>query len=92
MRNSTKARIHQIVENSIRKVLRENETSIREPYYQLINAIDKFEEAFENEYDTTDNANQEVISALEAAREKVDELVRHPEGNGSTKMWDNVGF
>jgi len=92
MRNSTKARIHQIVENSIRKVLRENETSIKEPYYQLINAIDKFEEAFENEYDTTDDINQEVISALEAAREKVDELVRHPEGNGSTKMWDNVGF
>lgn len=89
MRNSTKARIHQIVENSIRKVLKENETSIKEPYYQLIDAIDKFEEAFENEYDTTDGANQEVISALEAAREKVDELVRHPEGNsGGTKMWD----
>lgn len=69
MRNSTKARIHQIVENSIRKVLRENETSIKEPYYQLIDAIDKFEEAFENEYDTTDGVNQEVISALEVARE-----------------------
>ena len=57
-----------------------------------MDAINKFEEAFENDYDTTDVANNEVIASLEAARKKIDDFVRHPEGNGNTKMWDNIGF
>lgn len=92
MRNLTKERIHQIVESSVRKVLKENEASIKEPYYNLVNAIDAFESAFENEYDITDENNNEVITAIETARQKLDDFVRHPEGSGDTKMWDNVGF
>lgn len=57
-----------------------------------MDAINNFEEAFENDYDTTDETNNEVIASLEAARKKIDDFVRHPEGNGNTKMWNNVGF
>lgn len=92
MKYLTENKLHQIVKNSIKKVLKESRYSIQEPYYTLMDAINKFEEAFENDYDTTDGANNEVIASLEAARKKIDDFVRHPEGNGNTKMWDNVGF
>ena len=92
MKYLTENKLRQIVKNSIKKVLKERHYSIKEPYYTLMDAIDKFEEAFENDYDTTDGANNEVIASLEAARKKIDDFVRHPEGNGNTKMWDNVGF
>lgn len=92
MKNLTEARIRRIVEDSMKKVLKESQYSIQEPYYTLIDAINKFEEAFENDYDTTDSANNEVIASLEAARQKIDNFVRHPEGSGNTKMWNNVGF
>lgn len=92
MKNLTEARIRRIVEDSMKKVLKESQYSIQEPYYTLMDAINKFEEAFENDYDTTDSANNEVIASLEAARQKIDNFVRHPEGSGNTKMWDNVGF
>lgn len=92
MKCLTENKLRQIVKNSIKKVLKESRYSIQEPYYALMDAINKFEEAFENDYDTTDGANNEVIASLEAARKKIDDFVRHPEGNGNTKMWDNVGF
>lgn len=93
MKYLTENKLHQIVKNSIKKVLKESRYSIKEPYYTLMDAINKFEEAFENDYDTTDGANNEVIASLEAARKKIDDFVRHPEGrNGNTKIWDNVGF
>ena len=92
MKYLTENKLHQIVKNSIKKVLKESRYSIQEPYYTLMDAINKFEEAFENDYDTTDGANNEVIASLEAARKKIDDFVRHPEGNGNTKMWDNIGF
>lgn len=92
MKYLTENKLHQIVKNSIKKVLKESRYSIQEPYYTLMDAINKFEEAFENDYDTTDGANNEVIASLEAARKKIDDFVRHPEGNGNTKMWDHVGF
>ena len=92
MKYLTENKLHQIVKNSIKKVLKESQYSIQEPYYTLMDAINKFEEAFENDYDTTDGANNEVIASLEAARKKIDDFVRHPEGNGNTKMWNNVGF
>ena len=90
MKNLTEARIRRIVEDSMKKVLKESQYSIQEPYYTLMDAINKFEEAFENDYDTTDSANNEVIASLEAARQKIDNFVRHPEGSGNTKMWDNI--
>lgn len=92
MKYLTENKLRQIVKNSIKKVLKESRYSIQEPYYALMDAINKFEEAFENDYDTTDGANNEVIASLEAARKKIDDFVRHPEGNCNTKMWDNVGF
>ena len=92
MKYLTENKLRQIVKNSIKKVLKESQYSIQEPYYTLMDAINKFEQAFENDYDTTDVANNEVIASLEAARKKIDDFVRHPEGNGNTKMWDNVGF
>ena len=76
----------------MKKVLKEWQYSIQEPYYTLMDAINKFEEAFENDFDTTYEPNNEVIASLEAARKKIDDFVRHPEGSGNTKMWDNVGF
>ena len=88
MKYLTEDRIRRIVEDSIKKVLKESQYSIQEPYYALMDAINKFEEVFENEYDTTDGTNNEVIASLEAARKKIDDFVRHPEGNGNTKMWD----
>ena len=93
MKYLTENKLRQIVKNSIKKVLKESRYSIQEPYYTLMDAINKFEEVFENEYDTTDGTNNEVIASLEAARKKIDDFVRHPEGrNGSIKIWDNVGF
>lgn len=92
MKYLTENKLRQIVKNSIKKVLKESRYSIQEPYYALMDAINNFEEAFENDYDTTDETNNEVIASLEAARKKIDDFVRHPEGNGNTKMWDNVGF
>ena len=92
MKYLTENKLRQIVENSMKKVLKEAQYSIKEPYYTLMDAINNFEEAFENDYDTTDGANNEVIASLEAARKKIDDFVRHPEGNGNTKMWDNIGF
>ena len=92
MKYLTENKLRQIVKNSIKKVLKESQYSIQEPYYTLMDAINKFEQAFENDYDTTDVANNEVIASLEAARKKIDDFVRHPEGNGNTKMWNNVGF
>ena len=89
MKYLTENKLHQIVKNSIKKVLKESQYSIQEPYYTLMDAINNFEEAFENEYDTTDGTNNEVIASLEAARKKIDDFVRHPEGrSGNIKMWD----
>ena len=92
MKYLTEDRIRRIVEDSMKKVLKEWQYSIQEPYYTLMDAIYKFEEAFENDFDTTYEPNNEVIASLEAARKKIDDFVRHPEGNGNTKMWDNIGF
>ena len=93
MKYLTENKLHHIVKNSIKKVLKESQYSIQESYYTLMDAINKFEEAFENDYDTTYGANNEVIASLEAARKKINDFVRHPEGrNGSIKIWDNVGF
>ena len=93
MKYLTEDRIRRIVEDSIKKVLKESQYSIKEPYYTLMDAINNFEEAFENDFDTTYEPNNEVIASLEAARKKIDDFVRHPEGrNGSIKIWDNVGF
>ena len=92
MKYLTEDRIRRIVEDSMKKVLKEWQYSIQEPYYTLMDAIYKFEEAFENDFDTTYEPNNEVIASLEAARKKIDDFVRHPEGNGNTKMWNNVGF
>lgn len=92
MKNLTEDTIHQIVGNSIRKFLNESSYSIKEPYYKLISAIDAFENAFENDYDTSDENVNAVIQSLETARQTIDDFVRHPEGNGNSKVWDNVGF
>ena len=92
MKYLTEDRIRRIVEDSMKKVLKEWQYSIQEPYYTLMDAINKFEEAFENDYDTTDGTNHEVIASLEDARKKIDDFVRHPEGNSNTKMWDTIGF
>ena len=93
MKYLTEDRIRRIVEDSMKKVLKEYQYSIQEPYYTLMDAINKFEEAFENDYDTTYEPNNEIIASLEAARKKIDDFVRHPEGrSGNIKMWDNVGF
>ena len=92
MKYLTEDRIRRIVEDSMKKVLKEWQYSIQEPYYTLMDAIYKFEEAFENDFDTTYEPNNEVIASLEAARKKIDDFVRHPEGNSNTKMWDNIGF
>ena len=93
MKYLTENKLHQIVKNSIKKVLKESRYSIQEPYYTLMDAIYKFEEAFENDFDTTYEPNNEVIASLEAARKKIDDFVRHPEGrSGNIKIWDNVGF
>lgn len=93
MKYLTEDRIRRIVEDSMKKVLKEWQYSIQEPYYTLMDAIYKFEEAFENDFDTTYEPNNEVIASLEAARKKIDDFVRHPYGrNGNTKIWDNVGF
>ena len=73
-------------------MLKESQYSIQEPYYTLMDAINKFEEAFENDYDTTDGANNEVIASLEAARKKIDDFVRHPEGNGRQQWCPGRGF
>lgn len=92
MKKLIEDRIHQIVGNSIRKYINESSYSIKEPYYKLINAIDEFENAFENDYDTNDENANDVIQSIENARQTIDNFVRHPEGSGNTKMWDNVGF
>ena len=93
MKYLTEDRIRRIVEDSMKKVLKEWQYSIQEPYYTLMDAIYKFEEAFENDFDITYEPNNEVIASLEAARKKIDDFVRHPEGrSGNIKMWDNVGF
>lgn len=92
MRNLTENYIRQIVKNNVKKVLRESSYSIKEPYYKLIDAINEFENAFETDYDTKDENANNVIQALEIARQRVDNFVRHPEGNGNTKVWDNIGF
>lgn len=93
MKYLTEDRIRRIVEDSMKKVLKEWQYSIQEPYYTLMDAIYKFEEAFENDFDTTYEPNNEVIASLEAARKKIDDFVRHPEGRGGNiKIWDNVGF
>lgn len=89
MKYLTEDRIRRIVEDSMKKVLKEWQYSIQEPYYTLMDAIYKFEEAFENDFDTTYEPNNEVIASLEAARKKIDDFVRHPEGrSGNIKMWD----
>lgn len=88
MKYLTEDRIRRIVEDSMKKVLKEWQYSIQEPYYTLMDAIYKFEEAFENDFDTTYEPNNEVIASLEAARKKIDDFVRHPEGKGNTKIWD----
>ena len=80
MKYLTEDRIRRIVEDSMKKVLKEWQYSIQEPYYTLMDAIYKFEEAFENDFDTTYEPNNEVIASLEAARKKIDDFVRHPEG------------
>ena len=93
MKYLTEDRIRRIVEDSMKKVLKEWQYSIQEPYYTLMDAIYKFEEAFENDFDTIYEPNNEVIASLEAARKKIDDFVRHPEGrSGNIKIWDNVGF
>ena len=93
MKYLTEDRIRRIVEDSIKKVLKESQYSIQEPYYTLMDAINKFEEAFENDYDTTYEPNYLIIASLEAERKKIDDFVRHPEGrSGNMKMGDNVGF
>ena len=75
MKYLTEDRIRRIVEDSIKKVLKESQYSIQEPYYTLMDAINKFEEAFENDYDTTYEPNNEIIASLEAARKKIDVFV-----------------
>ena len=46
MKYLTEYRVRRIVEDIMKKVLKESQYSIQEPYYTLMDAINKFEEAF----------------------------------------------
>lgn len=78
-----------MIHESVKKVLKES-YSLEQPYYNLMQAIDSFQEALERVYDINDGETKEAYIALNNAKTKISNLVRHPEGPGN--MWDNVGF
>lgn len=83
-----------MIHESIKKILTLKEShALKQPYYNLIQAIEDFQNVLEVEYDMNDESIKRVYAALKNAESEVSDLVRHPEGrNGDMKVWDRVGF
>ena len=87
----TESDLHRIVKESVNKVLNEGESSVRDSYYKLMQAIDDFEEAVEYEYNIGGEI-KEMLDVLENARGKIDSWTAHPESIHGERKWDSVGF
>lgn len=85
----TESEIRQIISETLKNILTESKNHpLKEPYYNLINAIDSFVEILEQEYDSSDYEVKEAYDALMVAKDKVDDLVAHPDMGGGKKTWD----
>lgn len=78
-----------MIHESVKKILKES-YSLEQPYYDLMEAIDAFQEAMGSIYDINDGEVKEAYMALDNAKNKVNNMVRHPEGPGN--VWDRVGY
>ena len=83
----TELQLHNVIRESVKKVLKESMSDIREPYYNLYNAIDNFLEVLQSNY-----VNDELVQKLQSLQEDITDFCRHPDVGGNKMAWDSVGF
>lgn len=79
--------LKRMISESVRRVLNEQMSDLKEPYYKLNNAINDFVDVLETNY-----VNGELVQKLKTIQDDVTDFCRHPDVGGNKMAWDPVGF
>ena len=79
--------LKRMISESVRRVLNEQMSDLKEPYYKLNNAINDFVDVLESNY-----VNSELVQKLKTIQDDVTDFCRHPDMGGNKMAWDSVGF
>ena len=79
--------LKRMISESVRRVLNEQMSDLKEPYYKLNNAINGFVDVLESNY-----VNNELVQKLKTIQDDVTDFCRHPDVGGNKMAWDPVGF
>ena len=83
----TESQLHNVIKESVKRVLNEQMFDLKEPYYKLNNAINGFVDVLESNY-----VNDELVQKLKTIQDDVTDFCRHPDMSGNKMAWDSVGF
>ena len=83
----TESQLHKVIKESVKRVLNEQMSDLKEPYYKLNNAINGFIDVLESNY-----VNDELVQKLKTIQYDVRDFCRHPDVGGNKMAWDSVGF
>ena len=83
----TESQLHNVIKESVKRVLNEQMSDLKEPYYKLNNAINDFVDVLE-----ADDVNSERGQKLRTIRGDGTDGCRHPDRGGNKMAWDAVGF
>ena len=83
----TESQLHNVIKESVKRVLNEQMSDLKEPYYKLNNAINGFVDVLESNY-----VNDELVQKLKTIQDDVTDFCRHPDMGGNKMAWDSVGF
>ena len=90
----TESELHDMIMESVKGVLTENNMAIKNLYYQLRDTLDNFIEALYNEGYAGEGCDEgnELVARLSSTREAIEDYFRHPDVGGSKTIFDSVGF
>ena len=83
----TESQLHNVIKESVKRVLNEQMSDLKEPYYKLNNAINGFIDVLESNY-----VNGELVQKLKNIQYDVTDFCRHPDMGRNKMAWDSVGF
>ena len=83
----TESQLHNVIKESVKRVLNEQMSDLKEAYYKLNNAINGFVDVLESNY-----VNGELVQKLKTVQDDVTDFWRHPDMGGNKMAWDSVGL
>ena len=83
----TESQLHNVIKESVKRVLNEQMSDLKEPYYKLNNAINDFVDVLESNY-----VNSELVQKLKTIQDDVTDFCRHPDMGGNRTYQGSVPF